>query len=235
MRIFFLLFSLFLLGCNVSVSTNKQDKKIVVPQYFYDYDLWQKVIDADIEGFVIINPSNGPGDSSDSAYIEEIDDLIKSGKTPIGYVYTKWGDRDIEEVKDDIDTWIKLYPQIRGFFIDEASTLSDRFGYYKDLKDYINSKGEYKIVLNPGTMPEVIYFSIANVIVVYEGNATAIDDNICNSYSSQSAIIVYGASETQMREIVNKPCKYFYISDDNDTNPYDSLPSYFDEEIKLLK
>ena len=233
MRILLLLFSLFFIGCNVSVS--EKNKKIIIPQYFYDYDLWQKVVDADIKGYVIINPSNGPGDNTDSAYSNEIQDLIDGGKTPIGYIYTKWGDRDIEEVKDDVDKWLELYPQIKGFFIDEASTLSDRFKYYKELKNYIDSKGNYKFVLNPGTFPNGVYFSIADTVVVYEGNATALDDNVCKSYSSQSAVIVYGADENQMRNIVNRPCRYFYVTDDNDTNPYDSLPSYFDEEIKLLK
>ena len=234
MRLILLLFPLFFIACNVSV-TSDENKKIIIPQYFYDYDLWQKVVDTDTDGYVIINPSNGPGDDTDSAYFNEIDDLVRNGKTPVGYVYTKWGERDIEEVKDDIDKWLGLYPQIKGFFIDEASTLSDRFEYYKELKEYIDSKGDYKFILNPGTVPDGIYFSIADTVVVYEGNATGIDDKVCGEYPSQSAVIVYGADENQMRDIVKKACRYFYITDDNDTNPYDSLPSYFDEEIMLLK
>ena len=107
---------------------------------------------------------------------------------------------------------------------------------YKDIYNYIKSKGKYFVVLNPGTMPNTAYFSIADNIVVYEGDVKNLPSEACKSYAYKSSIIVYGADEAKMREIVSiKHCRYMYITDDNDTNPYDSLPSYFDEEIDVLK
>jgi len=232
-KLLILLLTIFFIGCNTT--TTNSSKKIIVPQYFYDYNLWDKVAKADIKGYVIVNPADGPGDNVDSAYVNDIEKLINYGKTPIGYVYTKWGDRDISEVKKDIDKWLELYPKIKGFFIDEASSLSNKFPYYNELKNYISSKGNFKFVLNPGTFPDEVYFSIADAIVVFESVASKVPNDICTSYSDKSAIIVYGASEEKMRELVRKPCTYFYITDDNDSRPYDTLPSYFDEEIELLK
>ncbi|QCI27696.1 spherulation-specific family 4 protein [Caminibacter pacificus] len=234
MRYFFILTAFLFLGCNLSVTTDNS-KKIIVPQYFYDYNLWDEVAKADIKGYVIINPANGPGDNVDSAYVNDIDNLLYYGKTPIGYIYTKWGDRNLSDVEADVDKWLELYPKIKGFFVDEASNTIDRFSYYQELADYIKSKGDYKIVLNPGTSTNAVYFSIADTIVTYEGLAKDTPSDVCEEYSSQSAIIVYDANESVMRELVNRPCSYFYITDDNDSNPYDSLPSYFDEEIRLLK
>jgi len=234
MRVFLAFFALLLLGCGASVS-EEASKKIIIPQYFYDFDLWKKVIDADIGGYVIINPSNGPGESTDSAYLNEIHDLIRSGKTPVGYVYTKWSDRSIDEVKEDIDTWLKLYPEIKGFFIDECSNSVEKFPYYEELKNYIKAKGDYKIVLNPGTQAPAVYYSISDTVVSFEGAAKDAPDDLCAVYPSKSAAIIYDANESFMREALNRPCEYFYITDDNDSNPYDTLPSYFDEEIELLK
>jgi len=222
----------FFLGCGTSTEVSKG---IIVPQYFYDSALWDKVINADIGGYVIINPSNGPGDSADSAYVNEINELNAHSKIPIGYIYTKWGDRSIDDVKADIDKWLELYSGIKGFFVDEAASSADKSEYYTELADYIKSKGDYKIVLNPGTKPDAVYFGIADTVVVYESNASAVPDDVCSNYSDKSAIIVYGADEEEMENLVNRPCKYIYVTDDNDSNPYDSLPSYFDEEIDALK
>ncbi|WP_456489232.1 spherulation-specific family 4 protein [Caminibacter pacificus] len=224
-----------LLVVNACTITNDSSKKIIVPQYFYDYELWDKTARASIKGYVIVNPANGPGDSVNSDYVNDIDKLVYYGKTPIGYIYTKWGDRNIDDVKADIDKWLEFYPKIKGFFVDECSNQDDRFEYYRELADYIKSKGDYKIVLNPGALSTPLYYSIADTIVSYEGSVEDMPDNICSEYSDKSAVIVYGASEEQMDMIVTKPCAYFYVTDDNDSNPYDSLPSYFDEEIRLLK
>jgi len=231
----FLIFFLFLLlGCG-GVSNTKSAKHIIIPQYFYNYNLWSKVIYADINGYVIINPSDGPGDNTDSAYLNEIDDLIENGKIPIGYISTRWGSRDTKDIMLDIDKWIELYPNIKGFFLDEVTSLNEWVSFYENIIKYIHSKGEYRVVINPGTMPESLYFSLADLVVVFEGDVKNMPADVCEKYSDKSAIIVYGADYIQMRKVLYKPCLYLYVTDDNDSNPFDTLPSYFDEEIELLK
>jgi hypothetical protein len=215
------------------------DQGVIIPIYFYNNDdtnKWEEVINIQSEAVVIINPFNGPGNEIDENYVTFINDLINNSKKPIGYVHTQWGERDIELVKKDIDTWLQFYPKIQGFFIDEASESITKIDYYKDIYNYIKSKGNYFIVLNVGTMPNESYFSIADNIVVYEGDVKNLPNEACKSYAYKSSIIVYGADEDKMKEIIStKPCMYIYITDDNDSMPYDSLPSYFDEEIELLK
>ncbi len=237
MKKYFLLIGiLFLTSCGISVVKESSNRGLIIPAYFYDSDLWQKVIDADADIVAIVNPDNGPGNSKDSFYTHKIEDLIAKGKKPVGYVYTTYAQRNIEIVKDEIDKWIEFYPKIEGFFIDEVTSDAVHYDYYSDLKDYILSKGDYYIVLNPGTMPNAVYFSLADNIVVYEGNASLIPNKTCETYTDKSSIIVYDANETQMKDILYKyRCRYLYVTDDSGSNPYDTLPGYFDEEIKLLK
>jgi len=222
---------------NVSQSSNiasNLKRKIIIPLYFYDVNKWDKVAQYQNE-IVIINPNNGPGDSIDANYEKLITKLNNNNDLPIGYVYTKWGSRDINEVKKDIDKWIAYY-KVKGFFIDETSTNQAELDYYTKLSTYIKSKGNYYIVLNPGVFPNVGYFMIADNIVVFEDNANKLNKTVCNVESGKSSIIVYDANETKMKEIVKTyQCKNLYVTDDDLPNPYDTLPSYFDEEIKLLK
>ena len=214
-------------------------KSIIIPVYFYsdDTNKWQKVINIDIDdAVVIVNPFNGAGSEVDTNYVNFINNLINHSKKVIGYVHTKWGKRDIELVKNDIDMWISLYPNIEGFFIDEVSDSATKIDYYKKLYNYIKSKKNYFIVLNVGTMPDENYFSIADNIVVYEGDIKNLPNKACESYAYKSSIIVYGANEDKMKEIIStKHCKYIYVTDNNNSMPYELLPSFFDEEINLLK
>ena len=235
----FLVLVLFL-GCkggdtrgSESDDSNVSSKELLIPVYFYDLTLWDRVVNANADEIAIINPSNGPGESVDSNYEEFIANLISHNKKPIGYVYTNWGGRDIDDVEDDIDTWLAFYPDIKGFFLDEVATGEDKLNYYTQLRDYIKSKGDYFIVLNPGTTPDSGYFDIADVVVVFENNVSNLT-NVCEN--SKSAIIVYGANSLHMEDIVkNYECKYVYVTDDESPNPYDTLPSYFEEEIDALK
>ena len=90
-------------------------------------------------------------------------------------------------------------------------------------------------VLNVGSFPDFGYFNIADNIVVYEGNVSNLDIYVCDAFPNQSSIIVYGADENDMVDIIqNTHCKYVYITDDNLPNPYDTLPGYLDTELDII-
>jgi hypothetical protein len=222
MRLIFLFLFAFLIGCGNN-SSSSTSKGIIVPAYFDDASLWDKLINSSNNNMIIIaNPNNGPGDKIDDFYLNNLNNL--QNKKPIGYIYTKWGDRNISEVENDIDKWIKFYP-IKGFFVDESATNEGNLSYYTTLYNYIKSKGNYYIVLNPGTMPNEKYFEIADNIVIFEDDIK----NLNIKCSQKSSIIAYNASQQQMQEVLqNYNCDYFYITD----KMYDELPSYFDEESK---
>ncbi len=211
-------------------------KYLLIPLYFYNLSLWEKVADLNYKGLIIINPNNGPGKNVDPNYQNLIDKLLNKSKIPIGYVYTKWGTRNITLVESDIDTWLNLYPKIKGFFLDESATSLDKLSYYETLKNYIKNKGKYIIILNPGTYPNEAYFRVSDVIVVFENSYQNFNPEVCLKYPNQSAIIVYNASYEDMLSIINSSCKYMYITDNNNlTNPYNTLPSYFEKEIEYFR
>jgi hypothetical protein len=218
-------------------SCGTADKGLIVPLYFVNSTQWEQVANAEVGEYVILNPYNGPGDEQNPLYTNYIGELIDKGKIPIGYIYTKWGSRPLEEVEADIDKWLDFYPDIKGFFIDETATGSDKLDYYKTLVDYIKSKGDYYIVLNPGTQPlDNGYFDIADTVVVYEGTYDNKPQGVCQVNPSKSAVIVYNATEEEMKTVLTtEDCKYYYVTDRTLPNPFDSLPSYFDQEVELLK
>ena len=248
---FFIFFLMFLFaGCGVKVEKVESQRHIFLPGYFYPTKpFWDEILShssSDIP-IVVLNPCGGPLDcsyeyKSDLNYLSLIDALIERGINPIGYVYTDYGYRDIDDVKTDIDNWIELYHNIGGFFIDEVSNMDEDLEYYRDLVAYINLKEEETgkrliVVLNPGSKPTEDYYDIADFIVIYEHDISRYNENSCYSiHSEKSVCIVYGATETDMEKIVRESnTDFFYITDDSYSLPYDTLPSYFDREIELLK
>jgi len=239
MKKIFLILILFLVGCGGNnkekVSNNVVNSKIlIIPAYFYDLNKWDKIAKIEAKEVVIVNPSNGPGSEIDDNYVNFIDELNSYKKIPIGYVYTKWANRDIDEVKQDIDAWLDFYPKIKGFFFDEVNTSKEAFDYYKDLSNYVKSKGDYKIVLNPGTNIDESYFSIADFIVVFEGDFKNFNNQLCKNLSDKKGAIFYNVSkETFLRNYQKIDCKYLYFTDVKYPY-YQDLPSFFDEEVKVF-
>ena len=209
------------------IFTNK--KILILPLYFYDLQKWEKVKNIINDEIIIINPSNGPGNTVDKNY-ESLIKSLSNNKVPIGYITSSYAHKNFNTLKKEIDKWINLYPDIKGFFIDEVST--DNYDYYQKIYEYIK-KRNYLVILNPGTKVNLNYFNIADIIVVYEGENSKFS-YYCNDFPQKSAIIIYNANETVMKKIINSKCRYIFVSDEINNN-YSKLPTYFDEEIKLLK
>jgi len=226
------------IGCGESDTStvNIFGKEMVIPAYFRDTNDWEQIKNMKQKATIVINPHNGPGEHISSFY----EQLLKKdfyNKTFIGYIYTKWGDRYIGDVEDDIDRWLNYYPGITGFFIDESSASSSKIAYYKELIDYIKNKNiNYSVMLNPGTKPDDDYFAIADKIVVFETDIKYLHDKeICSDYPEHSVIIAYNSNKTEMIQALQKKgCKYFYITN-NSTNLYSSLPSYFKYILDILE
>ncbi len=219
---------------------DEEQPNILIPLYSEDQSQWDKVISLDVEeAIVIINPNNGVGNQRSSFYENVIFKLVLTNKTPVGYISTNYGKRDLKDIKDEIDRWIQFYPHISGFFIDEVSGKSADLNYYDEIVGYIKLKafalGDLITIFNVGSFPDFGYFNTADNIVVYEGDASNLDIFACEAFPNQSSIIVYNATRSDMFGIIEKTsCKYYYITDDKLPNPYDSLTTYLDEEINAL-
>jgi hypothetical protein len=201
---------------------------VVVPTYFYDQDEWNSLYDIIDENasnklILVINPDNGVGDGTDLDHYSDIIDTLKNKKQKtIGYISTQYTQRNIDDIKDEIDDWLRLYPNIQGYFLDEIDR--HEYEFYQDLYDYIKSKGDYYIVLNAGAKVDSKYYDSADKVIVYENNLDEIDYLEC--VNDKDSAIIYGIDTKEDAEnLLNTvKCDSLFITD-----RYDYISSYFDD------
>ena len=132
MRLFclfiFLLIASMSAGDIVTASDPPPKMRLLVPAYFYPAGKgdkeWERLLAAPQEAGVvaIVNPASGPGRRVDANYTNVLKQTKKSKVTLIGYVSTSYGKRKTEEVKADVDQWVRFYPGIQGIFFDEQAS-----------------------------------------------------------------------------------------------------------------
>ena len=178
-----------------SLSVNLTDlTSYVIPMYSYPVGQyqseWEKLYNLSTSKivYVIINPNNGPGNTTDVNYLDAINKLKAKGFYVIGYVYTSYGKRSLSSVTKDINKWLSLYgtDKIDGFFIDGVSNNIKKYSYYNSIYTYVNSKGKL-LLLNPGTNVDLGFFNISDKIVVFESNETDFEAFQYNNYSSMNS------------------------------------------------
>jgi hypothetical protein len=198
-KAFLITFFIFSVSCgdsspnsnNPANSNPNNFTSYIIPSYSYPVGQyqseWEKLYNLSTQKrvYVIVNPNNGPGNTTDANYLDAINKLKAKGFYVVGYVYTDYGNRNLEDVKNDINKWLSLYgvDKIDGFFIDEVSNNVQKFDYYKDVYTFANSKSKL-IILNPGTNVDIKFFNISDKIVVFESNETDFENFQYNNYSS---------------------------------------------------
>jgi hypothetical protein len=225
--------------------------RLLVPTYFDPggsrAKYWDQLFAAAKECSItaIVNPASGPGRRIDPAYTETLRRCKDSGVRPIGYVSTSYAKRNLEEVQADIDAWLRFYPGIQGFFFDEQSSGPEKLDYYRALRDYARKQlTNAFVVTNPGIVPDKGYLDgmAADVVCVFEHHsgferwvrpeATVPPERLY--------VLNYQVPDAdKMREHVARLAKervgYYYCTDDRLPNPWDTLPSYWDELVVAVK
>ncbi len=226
---------------------------VLVPAYFYpgkgNLRYWDELARAarSIPVKVILNPSSGPGESSDSNYRAVLRKLRSAEARILGYVHTSYGDRDFEEVTSDIRTFFRLYT-VDGFFLDEMSTDPSTTGYYARIRDLIKETDRtLEIVGNPGTIASESFVKarLADAFVMFEGPAERFamyrPPGWVKKYpSSRFAAIVYAApSEDAMRAALDHCAQGhlggIFIGDGKGANPYAGLPGYWPVKVEAIR
>jgi len=211
----------------------------LIPAYFYPTeDDFLKLINAKTvrTQVIILNPDNGPSGIADDDYKDAIRRLLLKGKIPIGYVYTGYGRRDINDIKSDIDRWYKFYPNIRGIFLDEVSDNEEFIALYATLYKFIRSKYRGMVVINPGTNFSKELINFCDYAVVFEGSPDELSNFVVDKSllpcSDKLVFLVCGVKDNEFEEILNdvieKGIKNIYITDDTLPNPWDTLSKYFE-------
>ncbi|MES2790062.1 MAG: spherulation-specific family 4 protein [Planctomycetota bacterium] len=226
--------------------------KLLVPAYFYPdgegLKTWQTLIasEAKVPLIAIANPNSGPGTAIDPAYTAVIQQAQAAKIKVIGYVSTDYSKRKAADVKHDIDQWLRFYPTIEGIFFDEQSSEAAQADFYLDLTNDARKKisGAF-IVTNPGILCAEEYFSknIADTICVVErgeGLEKYVPPAWAKNYPAEK---FYGLAydvkppaglDASIRAASQKHLGYVYVTDDKLPNPWDTLPPYWDAEVKAL-
>jgi hypothetical protein len=209
----------------------------------------------------VMNPASGPGSSVDPAYVTAVGNLQAAGGKVLGYVPTTFGSRPLSAVESDINFYVNNY-HVNGIFLDQVSaSQSGAHAYYAALYQYIKGLSpNLSVIDNPGIpFPPVDQLvDVADALVTFEGPLTNPDPAgasfqayptsgpytglplwFLNQPASKIANIVFDVPTADgMRSALTKAVQnnagHVYFTDDALPNPYDTLPSYWDQEVAAI-
>lgn len=134
---------------------------------------WQRAGHADLgAGFLVINTADGPGPGVEPAYSAAVGALREAGTPLVGYVDTDYGNRPVESLVADLESWRAWYG-IAGVFVDRVSARPGDVRQVLGVLDRLRAAGADRLVLNPGVVPPEELCRAADVTVVFEGPWTA--------------------------------------------------------------
>lgn len=188
-------------------------------------------------------------------------DVRAAGAVIYGYVSTSFATRPIGAAKADIDLyytpayWRGAGVQVDGIFLDEMSSDLPDVGYYQELRDYVKAKdANARVIANPGQpgtqdtsggssgFTVMDYATAADVLVTFEGTSSDYElvytpPAWANALpASHFAHLIHEASGVLYLELDiarTRKVGMVYVTDDVFTpNPWDTLPSYFMDEVE---
>ena len=232
------------------ISFNAHAVNILLPAYFYpssdpNQSFWDEMTAAagQVGITAIMNPDNGPGSSVNSDYTTAVDVFRAAGGKVVGYAHTSYGARSQADVLSEVASYASFY-NIDGIFLDEMSNTSVDFAYYQSLYNSIKSTNPgYRIFGNPGTNTLESYLTAADVLVTFEnqtGYDTFTPDTWTNNYTADHfAHLLYNVNDkaamlAYVALAADRNVGYLYITNDILTNPWDTLPQYWNAEVSAV-
>src|SRR5213594_1491803 len=220
---------------------------IVIPLYTYPTDgSWAATLQArnahpNVPIIAIINPSDGPGGSSDSNYVQGVKNFQAAGIIVIGYVATGYASHGMSDLDAQISRYKNWY-SVNGIFFDEMSNNQGNENYYSTLNTYVKSLGMTYTMGNPGTTTLKSYVGTLDSIIIYEsaGTPSLSYPAFATFYSSYSksnfGFLAYSVPslDTSFETSTSTYVQWMYITNDGLSNPWDTLPSYFMNEVAAL-
>lgn len=198
-----------------------------------------KLAHSSVPFVVAINPSSGVGVHKDSNFVSGTNKLKAAKITVIGYVYTGYGTRDHDVIKSEITKYKEWY-NLDGIMFDEMSNQIGYEMYYKSLTSYTKSLGMKFTKGNPGTNVPASYMDVVDNFVMYENhgypNLSKLKDLHMDYDKKNLSFVSYGVSSLDTQYIIHASncVGMMYITDNVMPNPYDSIPSYFENLVSAL-
>jgi hypothetical protein len=230
----------------------KPKVRLLVPAYFYPAGEglkdWNRLIaSAEKTPIVaIVNPASGPGKRVDDNYTVVFHKAKGTKIVLIGYVTLGYAKKPASAVKAEVDRWLELYPEIQGIFFDEQPSQATNAATVGGCFAYARSKlgRSALLVTNPGVACAREYLGGENgpVACLFEhekGFESYRPPDWANPLGAgQFAVLGYHvATKDQMRmfmrDAVGKLAANVYVTDATiaNGNPWDRLPTYWDDEV----
>jgi Spherulation-specific family 4 len=217
-------------------------------------DGWTQMADAAhvINLTAIFNPNNGPvpGPDPNPDYVNAITALESAGGHVVAYVPTAFGTRPLSAVEADIQTYLAQYGGlIGGFFIDQMTTGTSGLSYYHSLYTYIKALGSsLQDIGNPGSITDSGYLApatrAADTLVTFENYASNYPAYTPPPWAFQYPSSAFGNILHTQPSVAGMLADValargnhvgdFFETDLSLPNPYQQLPSYWDQEVAAL-
>ena len=200
---------------------------------------------------LVANPDSGPGVSVQASYTQAIAAAHAVGQIVVGYVHTSYGSRNIAQVEADVDAWYSFYPMIDGIFSDETSTdVGTIARYYQPLFQYVKGKagGQRLVVINPGTMIDEPFMTVADVVVTFEDTYAHYTDGSYPANPTWMAgysrrrfwhLVLAATTAADMQNAISitrqRNVGYVYVTDQPPTTAYSQIVNgvYWQTEIAV--
>lgn len=229
-------------GSGDSGDTGPVAVQLAVPAYFYPGATWTTLSSGGV-ALAIANPASGPGATIDPNYTAAIGAARAAGVHIIGYVHTSYGARPSADVEAEIRLWRDLYG-VDGIFFDEAPGTSDCAALASTYAGWAAvaraSDPSAFVALNPGTDTCASYLDFADVLVVFEGTAATFGSWSPPAWGAAAGpdrlwTLIYAASSPTdvLAEVRARGVGWAYVTDDDLPNPWDTLPPYWADELRL--
>lgn len=224
-------------------------RHLLVPAYFYPSGKgkaeWGRLIASGREARItaVANPASGPGERPDPAYTEVLTRAERARLTLLGYATTSYGKRPAADVGADLDRWRRFYPQVRGAFLDEQSSGPEGVASARDVASRVRKIFPMgPIVSNPGTLCDEGYLAqgTSDVACLLEGPRKSAEFRpprwLASYPRDRFAAIVYDVPDLAQAKAIlarlsDAGVGMLYATDARGANPYDRLPSYWDELV----
>ncbi len=177
------------------------------------------------EVIAIINPNNGIFEKEQFNFSKMILDLHRGGVECIGYLYTGFGKRDLEDIKSNIYAWKRVYKKygIEGIFVDEVKC--DERLFYKEVAKEVRRFFQ-RVVMNPGTRCSEELFG--DIVVCHENSA----QSFVTPTHSKSAYLAYGIERLELDKA--SLMDFVYITERSGSNPWEELSGYLEEIMQRI-
>ncbi len=217
---------------------------ILVPSFIYPGSGWDGIASSyPTVGIALVNIDSGPGTGPESNFQDQVSAEQAAGVQMYGYVSAAYGDEALSDAETQIDDYASWYG-VNDIFVDEASTNCNLVSsYFQPLYAYIHAHGGQEI-LNPGTSTSACYMAATDILDTFEGSYSQY-----LTYSAPAWTTGYPATrffneifdtatQSNMVNAVSQSLAqnvgWIYVTDAGLPNPYDTLPSYWSDEVSVV-